>query len=161
MTNKIYPELNLPPAPLRIQSCGEGVVKVFDFLRKKYVALTPEEWVRQHFTSHLVNTLGYPAGLMANEVPLTLNGTQRRCDTVVYDRNAVPLMIIEYKAPSVIITQETFNQIARYNLVLKVRYLIVSNGLNHYCCEINYDPPGYKFIENIPLYENLTTINIK
>lgn len=155
MANHEYIRLNLPPAELKIEAAGAGTVKVYDFIRKKNVALTPEEWVRQHFTNFLVKELCYPAGLMANEVPIVLNGTSRRCDTVVYDREANPLMIVEYKAPSVTITQETFNQIVRYNMVLKVKYLVVSNGLNHYCCSISYDPPGYSFLESIPRYENL------
>ena len=155
MANHEYIRLNLPPAELKIEAAGAGAVKVYDFIRKKNVALTPEEWVRQHFTNYLVKELRYPAGLMANEVPIVLNGTSRRCDTVVYDRDANPLMIVEYKAPTVTITQETFNQIVRYNMVLKVKYLVVSNGLNHYCCAISYDPPGYSFLENIPEYEKL------
>ncbi|MDE6265738.1 MAG: type I restriction enzyme HsdR N-terminal domain-containing protein [Muribaculaceae bacterium] len=155
MTNRVFKELNLPPARLNLFQAADGSHKVYDFLRNRTITLTPEEWVRQHFTHYLVDTLGYPAGLMANEVSLSLNGTQRRCDTLVYDRNAVPVMLIEYKAPSVNITQEVFDQIVRYNMVLKVRFLAVSNGMNHYCCEVRYNPPGYKFLENIPTYENI------
>lgn len=129
--NPIRP-LNLPPAELRLRHSGRGD-EVFDPLRGKWLLLTPEEWVRQHFTSFLRSSLGYPAGLMANEIAVSLNGTSKRCDTVVHDREGRPLMIVEYKAPHIPITQEVFNQIARYSLVLRVRYLTVSNGLHHYC----------------------------
>lgn len=156
MANQVFKELNLPQATLQMRSDASGTTKVFDFLRKKFVALTPEEWVRQNFTSFLVSHRGYPAGLMANEVSVELNGTRRRCDTVVYDRTARPLMIVEYKAPTVAITQKTFNQIVRYNMVLKVRWLIVTNGLNHYCCHIDYNPPSCRFVEQIPRYDDLS-----
>lgn len=155
MANNPFTKLNLPSAGLNFQSGVDGTVKVFDFIRKKYVTLTPEEWVRQNFTAFLVNSLGYPAGLMANEVKIVLNGTTRRCDTIVYDRNASPVMIVEYKAPSVAISQETFNQIVRYNMVLKVRFLVVTNGLTHYCCKIDYNPPSYAFLTDVPSYETL------
>ncbi|MDE7153620.1 MAG: type I restriction enzyme HsdR N-terminal domain-containing protein [Muribaculaceae bacterium] len=155
MANQVFNKLNLPPATLQLRNEATVQSKVYDVLRKKFVTLTPEEWVRQHFTSFLIGHLGYPAGLMANEVSIELNGTARRCDTVVYDRNAHPVMIVEYKAPSVAITQETFNQIVRYNMVLKVRWLIVTNGMNHYCCRIDYSPPSYNFVEQIPFYDAL------
>lgn len=129
--------------------------KIYDRLRKKHVALTPEEGVRQRFVDFLIERRGYPEGLMANEVGLTLNGTRRRCDTVVYDRNARPLAIVEYKAPSVAITQRVFEQIGRYNLVMGVKWLIVSNGLNSYCCR--FDPATHTatYLPDIPPYDSL------
>lgn len=146
--------LNLPETRLDIKPSADGD-KVFDPLRKKYVAATPEEIVRQHFVSFLISYRGYPAGLMANEIGITLNGTSRRCDTVVFDRTGKPLVIVEYKAPSVTVSQRTFDQIARYNMVLQARYLIVSNGLRHYCCRIDYTHRQYCFIPEIPAYTEL------
>lgn len=130
------------------------IVKVFDPLRKKYIALTPEEYVRQHFTAWMTESLGYPASLMSNEVSLNLNDTMRRCDTVVFRSDGTPAVIIEYKAPTVSITQKVFDQIARYNMVLHSRFLIVSNGLSHYCCEMDYENESYRFLPNIPVWSS-------
>ena len=102
-------------------------------LRKRYVALTPAEWVSQHFVHYLTDNKGYPKGLLANEIQLDLNGTKKRCDTVLYNKDLSAKLIVEYKAPHIEITQTVFDQITRYNMVLKVDYLIVSNGLNHSC----------------------------
>ncbi len=103
----------------------------------------------------LITDKKFPAALMGNEVSLTQNGIARRCDTVVADRTGQPLVIVEYKAPSINVTQKVFDQIVRYNMVLKARYLIVSNGLEHYCCHIDYDNNSYRFLEDIPCYESL------
>lgn len=130
------------------------ILKVFDPLRKKYIALTPEEYVRQHFTAWMTESLGYPASLMSNEVSLNLNDTLRRCDTVVFRSDGTPAVIIEYKAPTVSITQKVFDQIARYNMVLHSRFLIVSNGLSHYCCEMDYENESYRFLPNIPVWSS-------
>lgn len=147
-------ELNLPKANLRITEDGDKEL-IFDNLRKKYIALTPEEWVRQNFVSFLVNHKGFLAGLMNNEVSLVQNGIKRRCDTLVSDRFGKPLMIVEYKAPNVEITQKVFDQIVRYNYVFQAKYLVVSNGLTHYCCIINYDQGNYSFLKEIPMYSDL------
>ena len=128
------------------------ILKVFDPLRKKYVALTPEEYVRQHFTAWMTDKFGYPASLMRNEVSLKLNDTRRRCDTVVFRSDGSPSVIIEYKAPTVAVSQSVFDQIARYNMVLRSRYLIVSNGLRHFCCEMDYDNDSYAFLPEIPVW---------
>ena len=146
--------LNLPKTELKVTTRA-GKPHVFDFLRRKYVTLTPEEWVRQHFVEWLITDKAFPAALMGNEVSLTQNGIARRCDTVVGDRTGQPLVIVEYKAPTINITQKTFDQIVRYNMVLHARYLIVSNGLNHYCCQIDYDNNNYRFLEEIPQYHEL------
>lgn len=146
--------LNLPPGDVRLRSTERGY-EVYDPLRRKWLLLTPEEWVRQHFTSYLRTDLGYPASLIGNEVAIKLNGTSKRCDSVVHDRAGKPLMIVEYKAPSVAITQEVFNQIARYSLALNVRYLTVSNGLHHYCCRLDPELRRYSFLREIPLYDQL------
>ena len=145
------PSLNLPLyAPKMMEKDGKKLI--FDPLRQKYVVLTPEEWVRQRFINYLITVKGYPKELMGNEIALTLNGTSRRCDTVVYDKYLAPLMVIEYKAAQVNITQAVFDQIVRYNMVMQVNYLIVSNGRSHYCCEIDYNNKRYNFLEDVPSY---------
>lgn len=148
---KNYPELNLPPASLRLKE-EDGETKVYDNLREKWIILTPEEWVRQHFVNWLNREYHYPFSLMANEVSLALNGTKKRSDTVIFRSNGTPMIIVEYKAPNVQITQEVFDQIARYNMSLNAEYLIVSNGLNHYCCKMDYINHTFHFIRKIPDY---------
>lgn len=147
-------KLNLPTFDHKINRTRDGL-QIYDRLRRKFVALTPEEWVRQHFVEFIITHKGFPQSLIANEIGITLNNTRRRCDTVVYDNTATPLVIIEYKAPSVEITQATFDQIVRYNMVLQAKYLIVSNGLNHYCCSIDYTNQTYQFLKEIPSYSEL------
>ena len=146
--------LNLPPYPIKIQEKGEKR-QIFDFLRRKWVALTPEEWVRQHFTHYLVEHKGYPQALLANEVELRIGEKRLRCDTLLYNKELRPRMIIEYKAPTIQIQQKTFDQISVYNLLLKVDYLVVSNGLCHYCCKMDYERQSYQFLEDIPDYETI------
>lgn len=148
-------QLNLPPYEINVKMGNDGSKMIFDRLRRKFVALSPEEWVRQHFVSYLIEHKGFPAGLMANEVSLSLNNTSRRSDTVVYDAHAHPLVIVEYKAPTVKITQKTFDQIVRYNMALRSPYLIVSNGMTHYCCAIDYATHSYRFLPEIPQYHQL------
>lgn len=146
--------LNLPQYSIKVTK-QKGRDFIFDDLRRKYVALTPEEWVRQHFVHFLIEYRNYPPGLVSNEIQLHLNGTTKRCDTVIYDKQAHPRIIVEYKAPHVEITQKVFNQISRYNMVLHVDYLIISNGLQHYCCRMNYDKGTYEFLQDIPYYSSL------
>lgn len=146
--------LNLPGFTPKIVE-KEGKRIIFDFIRKRYVTLTPEEWVRQHFVNFLINFKNYPKELLANEVQVKLNRTSKRCDTVAYNHFLEPLVIIEYKAPTIPITNAVFEQIVRYNMVLHVKYLIISNGLNHYCCKIDYINQSYCFLEEIPNYEQL------
>lgn len=146
--------LNLPTYTPKTRN-SEGREQIFDILRNKFVALTPEEWVRQNFINFLINHKGYSPILMANEVQLTLNGMSRRCDTVLYCQSMRPRMIIEYKAPHINITQKVFDQICRYNIVMKVEYLIVSNGLQHYCCRVDYENNTYAFLQDIPDYASL------
>ena len=147
--------LNLPAFDAKITK-KDGKNVIFDIIRRRYVALTPEEWVRQHFIHYLIEQKGYPRSLMANEVQLNLNGTKKRCDTVLYRRDLTAQMIIEYKAPEVEITQAVFDQIGRYNLVLRVDYLIVSNGRRHFCCRMDYAQNRYLFLKEIPSYDSLT-----
>lgn len=143
--------LNLPSFAAKVKE-KDGKLVIFDPVRRKYVALTPEEWVRQHFVNYLVTDKGYPKELLANEVPVKLNGTAKRCDTVAYNRFLAPLMIVEYKAPTIEITSAVFDQIVRYNMALHVRYLTVSNGISHFCCKIDYENLTYSFLEGIPEY---------
>lgn len=147
-------QLNLPPYGIKIRNTN-GHRTVLDILRRKYVALTPEEWVRQHFVHFLIEHKGYPATLLANEVQLTVGDKQLRADSVLYDNGLHPRMIMEYKAPTVKITQKVFDQITVYNMLLKVDYLIVSNGISHYVCKMDYDNQKYLFLRDIPNYENI------
>lgn len=147
-------ELNLPTYDKKI-TLKDDKPFILDVIRRQYVALTPEELVRQHFVHYLIEHKGYPQSLMANEVQLKLNGMSRRCDSVVYDRSLKPRVIVEYKAPTVNITQQVFDQICRYNMVLQVDYLIVSNGLVHYCCKIDYNTCSYTFLEEVPYWKEL------
>lgn len=146
--------LNLPSYPIKLNE-NNGVRSIYDPLRKKYIVLTPEEWVRQHFINFLSQHKSYPIELMANEVLLRLNSTSKRCDTVVYDKYLTPIAIIEYKAPHIKITQEVFEQIYRYNIVLRVKYLIVSNGMQHFCCKIDYKQNASTFLPDIPSYQDM------
>ena len=147
-------EINLPPYDIKMREQG-GKRQIFDFLRRKYVALTPEEWVRQHFVHLLINHKGYPQGLLANEVELKVGDKKLRCDTLLYNRALQPQMIIEYKAPHVEITQQVFNQITVYNHLLHVDFLVISNGLQHFCCRMDYDHQSYAFLQEIPDYQLL------
>lgn len=148
-------ELNLPSFNANIKKVN-GRLSIFDRLRRRFVSLTPEEWVRQHFVNYLISDRNYPEALIANEIQIDLNKLKKRCDSVVYGRDMKPLLIIEYKAPDVKIRQEVFNQIANYNIVLRVNYLIVSNGMEHYCCYVDYDKQNIKYLPDIPFYESLT-----
>lgn len=147
--------MNLPSFEYELSQGEDGVIRIYDRLRKKFVALTPEEWVRQHFVNYLISERGYPGGLMANEVSLKLNSTARRCDTLIYSRTGKPVAVVEYKAPSIAVTQAVFDQIARYNSVIGAAYLMVSNGLSHYCCRYDEKSEGYVFLRDIPRYEEL------
>ena len=148
-------ELNLPTYDVKVRGTREKP-EIFDFLRKRYVALTPEEWVRQHFTHWLVEHKGFPKGLLGNEIALKCGEKTLRCDSILYNKDAKPQMIIEYKAPTVSVTQRVFNQISVYNLLLHVDYLVVSNGIQHYCCKMDYESQTYRFLDDIPDYEALT-----
>ena len=149
-----FSKLTLPPVELKIVR-RNGVLKVFDILRKNYFILTEEEFIRQIFVNWLIKELGYPPSIMANEIGIRLNETYKRCDTVVFNKEGNPLVVIEYKSPGVAINQEVFNQIVRYNMCLKADYLIVSNGYVNFCCKVNYNDHSINFMERIPLYEEI------
>lgn len=151
-----FPPLNLPPFEPRLKTTEDGRPQIFDPLRRRYITLTAEEWVRQHFCAFLTQHLGYPAALLGNEISLTVGGASRRCDTVLYHRDgARPRMIIEYKAPQITITESVFTQIQSYNSVLRADYLVVSNGLQHYCCHLDYDKMTAEYLPEIPHYNSL------
>ena len=147
-------KLNLPVAQFKYQN-RDNKVEIFDAIRKRFVALTPEEWVRQNFVHYLIYHKGYPPSLMHLESPLTYDNLDKRSDIMVYSREGKPKVIVECKSPHIPIAQETFDQIARYNFNSKVRFLIVTNGINHYCCQMNYQENTYIFVDNIPVYKEL------
>lgn len=149
-------KLNLPEHNFRFKK-EEGKACIFDDFRKKYVVLTPEEWVRQNFLMFLVNDLDFPKSLISVEAGLELFKTKKRTDIVVYDKQGVPLLIVECKAPEVAINEKVFDQIVRYNMALQVNYLVVTNGLNHYCCRLDYEKNSYNFLKSIPNYTDILT----
>lgn len=152
----MLPTLNLPPIDARVMQGANGRLSIFDDQRRRFVTLTAEEWVRQHFVHYLVHTLGYPPLLIGNEVTLEISGVKRRCDTVVYSPlDGQPLVIVEYKAPNVGITQGVFAQIQSYNSVLHADYLIVSNGMHHFCCHNDYATMQASFLPEIPRWEQI------
>ena len=144
--------LNLPVYQFKTKQEGERTY-IFDAIRKKYLVLTPEEWVRQNFIQYLISEKQFPSSLIAIEAGLKYNQLQKRLDVLVYDRQGAPHLIIECKAPEVKITQDVFDQVARYNFVFKAKYLVVTNGLQHFCCEMSYDTNSFQYIEQIPVFE--------
>lgn len=143
--------LNLPTYKFKIKS-NENKYSIFDIVRKKYVSLTPEEWVRQHFIHYLIEEKTYPISLIAVEKQLTINKLTKRTDILVFNTKGTPEIIVECKAPSIKVTQHTFNQIARYNLKLNANFLIVTNGLKHYYCKMDFKNEEYIFLDTIPNY---------
>lgn len=143
--------LNLPPYALKLKRIGEKVY-VFDELRKKNLLLTPEEWVRQHWVHHLVNALKYPKSLMKIEGGMALQGLQKRTDLVIYNNYGKKILLAEFKAPEIKITQKTFEQISNYNTKHQIPLLLVSNGLQHYFCRINFENKTFDFLDELPNY---------
>jgi predicted type IV restriction endonuclease len=146
--------LKLPPCSLRIKE-GPGGKLIFDRLRQKYVALTPEEWVRQHFVNYLTEYLHYPSGLIQVEASLKLNTMQRRADILIHDRSGQPVMVVECKAPSVKLTQTVLDQVINYNYNYGVTYIILTNGITHLTAKINPDARTFVQLEQIPDYETV------
>lgn len=146
-------KLNLPTYQFKLKS-NENKTLIFDNLRKKYVVLTPEEWVRQHFVEFLIQEKKYPVSLIAIEKQLVINNRKKRTDILIFNSDGKPDIIVECKAPSIKITQDTFDQIARYNLKLKANYLVVTNGLQHYFCQLDTENETYVFLQEIPDYKN-------
>ena len=147
------PGLNLPEYDFRLKK-ENGIVSVFDDIRKKYIILTPEEWVRQNFIRYLREEKSYPASLMAVEKKIEINNHLQRFDLVVYDRQGQPYLIAEFKAPGVKISQQAFDQVVRYNMALKVSCILVSNGLQHFACRIDYTKNSYSFLKEVPAFED-------
>lgn len=147
-------KLNLPSYNLKMRSVGERK-QIFDIIRKKYIVLTPEEWVRQNFIHYLLEEKKYSSALMSIEHPVNVNTLNQRSDIVVYNRKGEPILLVECKAPEVKIDQKVFDQIARYNMILKVPYLIVTNGMKHFCCKVDFATNSYIFSKDIPEFIDL------
>ncbi|EHQ28960.1 type I restriction enzyme HsdR N-terminal domain-containing protein [Mucilaginibacter paludis] len=145
--------LNLPPYPFKISS-QNGQLFLFDEIRKKEVVLTPEEWVRQHFVQYLIKEKNYPRSLIKLEGGLKLNGQARRSDIVIFNNKGEKILLVECKAPAVKVTQQVFDQVARYNWVHRVPLIAVTNGLQHYYCKIDFVEQRYDFIVDIASYES-------
>ena len=148
------PRLNLPRYDFRMRETG-GKQMIYDDLRQTYVRLTPEEWVRQHFVRYLVEERQYPQGLIAIEHAFTYQGMMRRADIVVFSREGAAAFMVECKAPSVAVSQKTFDQVARYNKIVAATYLGVTNGQEHYCCRLDQQARTYAFLQEIPAYDEL------
>ena len=142
-------KLNFPEYQFRFKS-NENKRLIFDEIRKKFVVLTPEEWVRQHVIRFLLSEKKYPASHISVEKQLKLHDTIKRYDIVIYDRDGGIRLIVECKAPNIKINQDTFDQIARYNFVLKADLLMVTNGLDHYFCKMNFEAEKYEFLKELP-----------
>jgi len=147
-------ELNLPKFTFTIKEI-DGKKMIFDPIRKKLVKLTPEEWVRQNFISYLVDYKEFPASLIAIETKVMINGLSQRADIVSYNTQRQPVLVVECKAPQVKVTKQVFDQVARYNMMLKTRLICVTNGMNHYCALLDKDGRQYNFLEEIPNYHQL------
>jgi hypothetical protein len=144
--------LNLPNYSFKLKQESNGK-HIFDSIRKKFVVLTPEEWVRQNFLQYLIQDRKFPASLIAVEIGLKYNQMQKRTDVLVYNKEGKPYLMVECKAPEVKISQDAFDQIARYNMAFKVKYLVVTNGLSHFCCMMDYSTNSYQYLELIPIFE--------
>ena len=146
-------KLNFPTYSFQLKN-SENKVSIFDEIRKKFILLTPEEWVRQHVIHFLLQDKNYPKSYINVEKLIKINDLSKRYDGVVFQPNGEIFLLIECKAPEVAISQQTFDQIARYNLVLKAKYLMVTNGLNHYFCQMDFENEKYVFLKELPEYSN-------
>lgn len=144
-------KLNFPSYEFRFKN-SENKVAIFDEIRKKFVVLTPEEWVRQHTVFYLMEEYNYPKSLINVEKQVKINGMSKRYDIVVFNSDGSIFLIVECKQPDVAISQNTFDQIARYNFTLKAEYLMVTNGLNHYFCQMDFEKEQYTFLKELPNY---------
>lgn len=146
-------KLNFPDYAFRFKS-SENRAAIFDEIRKKFILLTPEEWVRQHVVKFLLEQKNYPKSHINVEKIIKLNGLIKRYDVIVFQPDGKIVLLVECKAPEVAITQNTFDQIARYNLKMDAQYMMVTNGLNHYFCQMDYEQEQYRFLPDIPAYSN-------
>lgn len=150
------PLLNLPEFGPQLRSGVSGKPEIFDAIRRKYVRLTPEEWVRQHFLHYMVSNLGYPATLIVVEAALKYNNMTRRFDILACRPDGSPALVVECKSPSVEITQAVFNQVAVYNLTIEADFLAVTNGLSHYACRIDHKARSWQFLTELPAFATVT-----
>jgi type I site-specific restriction-modification system R (restriction) subunit len=150
--------LNLPTYLFRIKE-EKGKKYIFDEIRRRFVVLTPEEWVRQHLVKFLIANKSYPQQLISVEKGFRQFRRKQRYDLLIYNRNGEPLMIVECKAPGVEINQNVFDQASRYNLMYKASFILISNGMNHYCCHINLESRQYKFLNDIPDFNTISIIH--
>jgi type I site-specific restriction endonuclease len=146
--------LNLPAIDYKLRNI-QGETEIFDVVRKKFILLSPEEWVRQHFIHYLNHQKGVPLSLMAIEYSLKVNKMRKRADIVVFGTGGQPILIVECKASSIKISQKVFDQVARYNMAVKVKYLVVTNGLEHFACQVDFTDANYAFLEEIPDFEQM------
>ena len=144
-------QLNFPAYTFRLKS-SENKPLIFDPIRKKFIRLTPEEWVRQHTVKHLMEAYNYPLSLINVEKEIRVNALSKRYDIVIFKPDGSLQLIVECKAPVIKITQETFDQIARYNLTVQAQFLMVTNGLTHYFCQMDYENKKYDFLPDFPVY---------
>lgn len=144
--------LNFPSYEHRLKKSGNKTL-IFDTIRKKFVVLQPEEWVRQHCVNYLLNVKKYPISLLNVEKELKINGIKKRYDIVLYNTDGSIFLIVECKAYNISLNQHVFDQIARYNLTLNSKYLMVTNGINHYYCTMDYQKKEYKFLKDIPNFQ--------
>jgi len=147
-------KLNLPQYKFRYGKKKDKIT-IYDEIRKKFVVLTPEEWVRQNFINYLIKEKYFPSGLLAIEMEFRYNELSLRADIISFNKNGIPVMIVECKAPSIKITQAGFDQVAVYSMKLGVSLVVVTNGLVHYCCKINQGEKRYEFLKEVPDFRNL------
>lgn len=148
-------KLNLPTYTPRMRRTAAGTLEIYDPSRRRFLKLTPEEWVRQHFANYLISHKGYPQGLMQHEVSLSLGELKRRADTLVYDKSLQPLLLVEYKAPHIPLSEEVLEQALRYNRVFHVPYLILSNGMEHLAWQLDYKTGQATALQEIPHWQQL------
>ena len=146
--------LNFPVYDFRYTE-RENKKYIFDIIRKKYVLLTPEEWVRQNFIRYLLEEKDYIQSLVRVEMFFKLNRLSKRADIALFDRNGRPKVLVECKSPKIAISQVVFEQVARYNLSFKVDFLVVTNGMQHFCCKMDYEKKSYTFLKEIPGFEEI------
>ncbi|MCS6823349.1 MAG: type I restriction enzyme HsdR N-terminal domain-containing protein [Cytophagaceae bacterium] len=144
--------LNLPEIDVKRQN-QNGQEYIFDIIRKKYILLTPEEWVRQHFIHFLIHHHNYPKSLLKIESGTRYNQLRKRTDVVAYSREGKPFLLVECKSYKLKISQDSFIQTSMYNYSLKAKYIVVTNGLTHYCCRIDHEKRTYHFLSDIPAYD--------
>jgi hypothetical protein len=149
-----YPLLNLPKHPLKLKESIKGI-EILDEIRNKYIKLTPEEWVRQNFIHYLINHFNYPKGLIGVEKLVKYNGMNKRADIVIFNKEGKPALLVECKSFKVNITEETFFQVARYNKTLQVKFLILTNGINHYICTLDFEKNQINYLNQIPTYQTI------